>query len=87
MTGCGPCGECFVTVDAFDEHRVGFHAFTFSEGVQQSPPRYDGRRCLAPSEMLEQGWIKSERGWMYPHDWERQGWRWDLDHEQVEITA
>lgn len=41
--------------NAFDRHRVGAHAFTFTEGLDLDPPREDGRRCLDEAEMFERG--------------------------------
>jgi len=45
-------------VRAFDAHRVGVHAYTYSEGLKMDPMREDGRRCLTVAEMEEQGWFK-----------------------------
>lgn len=47
---CGACGVDFTTVRAFDRHRVGVHAYTYSEGVKMEPMREDGRRCLRREE-------------------------------------
>lgn len=50
---CSSCGEDFGGVTAFDLHRVGKHDYTYEEGLQMSPPREDGRRCLSREEMVE----------------------------------
>jgi hypothetical protein len=49
------CGRDFVSVRAFDTHRVGVHAYTFAEGMALEPPREDGRRCMADEELIEAG--------------------------------
>lgn len=56
MNLCRACGEDFGSVAAFDEHRIGDDEFTFREGLDRDPVRYDGRRCLAPDEMEAAGW-------------------------------
>jgi hypothetical protein len=53
--GCSACGADFSKLSYFDQHRVGVHAFTFSEGLKLDPPRDDGRRCLDAEEMLAAG--------------------------------
>ena len=53
MTECAACGLFFSGTSSFDAHRVGRHAYTFSEGLRLDPLREDGRRCLHPSEMGE----------------------------------
>jgi hypothetical protein len=45
----------FASVDAFDRHRIGTHALTFSEGIGEEPPRIDGRRCMDHDEMIAAG--------------------------------
>jgi hypothetical protein len=51
----------------FDQHRVGKHAYTYSEGVAMDPIREDGRRCLSLVEMVGKGWEKDPRGrWCDP---------------------
>lgn len=61
------CGEDFNSVELFDRHRVGTHAFTFLEGLRLDPPREDGRRCLDAAEMRELGWRLNGRGrWIDP---------------------
>ena len=62
MNLCRSCGEDFGSVELFDRHRVGRHAFTFSEGLKLDPPREDGRRCLDADEMRERGWCVDARG-------------------------
>jgi hypothetical protein len=46
---CSACGKDFGGVRAFDLHRVGKHAYSYS------PERPDGRRCLSEQEMLARG--------------------------------
>lgn len=48
---CRSCGEDFGSVEAFDTHRVGTHAYSYSEGAVMLPPREDGRRCLSVREI------------------------------------
>jgi hypothetical protein len=57
---CCSCGVDFASVAAFDRHRVGRHAFTFSEGLRLSPSRVDGRRCRDAGEMAAAG-MKADR--------------------------
>ena len=53
MNLCTSCHLDFGSVSAFDAHRVGVHEYTFAEGARMEPPRWDGRRCLAESELAE----------------------------------
>jgi hypothetical protein len=54
---CGACGLDFGSVPAFDAHRVGKHAYLYSE------QRPDGRRCLTEQEMYSSPkFAKNERG-------------------------
>lgn len=53
MNLCRTCGLDFNSVAAFDEHRVGTHDYLFAEGARRDPPVYNGRRCLAVSELEE----------------------------------
>jgi hypothetical protein len=65
MNLCTACGEAFGSVELFDRHRVGRHAYTFAEGLKFG--REDGRRCLDIAEMEEAGWRLSGRGrWTDP---------------------
>lgn len=65
--GCGGCGADFTSVSLFDRHRVGTHAYTYSEGIKQDPPVEDGRRCLDADEMRGNGWGRDARGrWQDP---------------------
>jgi hypothetical protein len=67
MNLCGGCREDFGSVSAFDRHRVGKHAFTFSEGFRMDPPREDGRRCLDTGELEQAGWHRDSRSrWRQP---------------------
>lgn len=61
LNGCSSCGSNFTSVTLFDFHRVGVHAYTYSEGVAMDPIREDGRRCLSAKEMLERGWAKDDK--------------------------
>lgn len=56
MNFCRVCSEDFNSLSAFDKHRVGRHEYLFSAD------RMDGRRCLAPSEMLELGMARNKSG-------------------------
>lgn len=62
MTECGSCGLSFSGTSAFDRHRVGKHAYTYSEGLRMEPLREDGRRCLHVSEMGGAGMEQDARG-------------------------
>jgi hypothetical protein len=67
MNMCPTCGLDFNLVEAFDEHRVGEHDYTFEEGARREPPVYDGRRCLHVSEMEEAGFTRDRWGrWKLP---------------------
>ena len=55
MNLCRACDTDFSSVAAFDRHRAGVHEYLFAEGLQMNPPREDGRRCMAPEEMLGGG--------------------------------
>jgi hypothetical protein len=59
---CRACGEDFGSVAAFDAHRVGRHAYTYSEGARMDPVREDGRRCLSVEELHERGFVRNARG-------------------------
>lgn len=61
MNLCRSCSQDFGSVELFDRHRVGVHAYTYSEGLRLEPPREDGRRCLSVPEMLERGWAPNAR--------------------------
>jgi hypothetical protein len=61
---CEACGEDFGSITAFDNHRVGTHAYTFS---MHDPGRLDGRRCLSVIEVKALGWNKDGNGrWRTP---------------------
>jgi hypothetical protein len=54
---CRSCNKDFGSVSAFDAHRVGKHAYTYSEGVKMEPMKEDGRRCLATWELIRDDWL------------------------------
>jgi len=60
VTLCRPCGEQFSGTSAFDRHRVGTHEYTFQQGIDHGVD--DGRRCLAPSEMIAKGMSLNAKG-------------------------
>jgi hypothetical protein len=65
MNECCECGEDFGSVELFDRHRVGKHAYTFAEGFELGLE--DGRGCLDPTEMENAGWRLNGRGrWVDP---------------------
>ena len=69
MNLCRACGRDFSSVEAFDHHRVGKHAYTYDEGVLRDPSRTDGRRCLSLEEMTSAGWTLDARGrWVHPRE-------------------
>ncbi len=75
MNQCGSCGRDFASVAAFDSHRRGVHAYTYSEGVKMEPLREDGRRCLWPEEFAKVGLALDERG------------RWQLAEQAAKARA
>lgn len=69
MNLCTTCGEDFAGVSAFDEHRIGKHAYLFSEGLNMNPPKEDGRRCMDKDEMLAAGLQQNAQGrWFIESD-------------------
>jgi hypothetical protein len=62
MNLCRSCEQDFSSVRAFDKHRVGVHAFTYSEGLALDPPREDGRRCLRTDELEDAGFRLTASG-------------------------
>jgi hypothetical protein len=69
---CSACGQDFTSVELFDRHRVGVHAYTYTEGLKLDPPAEDGRRCLVIEEMQANGWTEDARGrWVDPARSER----------------
>ena len=67
MNLCCACNVDFGSVELFDRHRIGKHAYDFGEGLDMDPCREDGRRCLDPSEMQDAGWRLDRRGrWVDP---------------------
>jgi len=68
---CRACDQDFGSVELFDRHRVGQHAYTHAEGLRRNPPKTDGRRCLSVEAMLERGWqLDARERWT---DLERSG--------------
>lgn len=65
MNTCTACFENFSSVETFDRHRVGVHAYTFLEGMRMDPPVEDGRRCLHPDEMEDLGWTQDVKARWY----------------------
>jgi hypothetical protein len=62
---CTGCGQDFGSLELFDRHRVGKHAYSFAEGLERGLE--DGRRCLDSSEMDSAGWRRNSRGrWVDP---------------------
>jgi hypothetical protein len=59
---CRGCGQDFAGLTLFDQHRVGVHAHTLTEGLRMDPPREDGRRCLTVDEMQVRGWKQDRQG-------------------------
>jgi hypothetical protein len=57
---CSACGQDFGSVELFDRHRVGKHAYDFIEGLEMGLE--DGRRCLDASEMDSLGWRLNRLG-------------------------
>ena len=62
MTECSTCGLRFSGTSAFDAHRVGRHAYTFTQGLALEPPVEDGRRCLDLDELRRAGMELDPRG-------------------------
>lgn len=88
MNLCRSCGEDFVTVTAFDEHRTGVHEYTYSEGLALDPPVEDGRRCFGVDELDAFGWTRRPDGlWRYPSGWVMQSKKWDSIEPEGEVAA
>jgi hypothetical protein len=66
MNLCRACNNDLGSVTAFDAHRTGRHAYSFSEGLRMDPLREDGRRCLDEDEMEARGFVKNGRGGVWP---------------------
>jgi hypothetical protein len=65
LNRCTACGEDFGSVELFDRHRIGRHAYDFAQGLELGLE--DGRRCLDAGEMRERGWSLTQRGrWIDP---------------------
>jgi hypothetical protein len=62
ICSCGACGERFVSVEAFDEHRVGRRSRVLQPGRYRLNPN---RRCLTATEMARE-WERTEKGWRHP---------------------
>ena len=61
MNLCTACGHDFSSVTAFDKHRVGKHAYLYSEDQP------DGRRCLTEPELTALGMSQDRYGrWRLP---------------------
>jgi hypothetical protein len=74
MNLCIACGQDFGSLGAFDAHRVGSHAYTYSAYHR------DGRRCLPPEELRARNWTRDRHGrWRRPSD----GAPWALSQDQV----
>lgn len=70
MNICVSCKQDFAGVRDFDSHRVGKHAYTFMEGLRIG--KEDGRRCLAPDELVINGWKQNTRGrWVHAREGRR----------------
>jgi hypothetical protein len=52
---CCACNTDFSSVSAFDKHRIGKHAYTYSQGLKFDRPAEDGRRCMDDGEMVAAG--------------------------------
>ncbi|HST13264.1 MAG TPA: hypothetical protein VLJ44_00260 [Gaiellaceae bacterium] len=63
MNLCTACGEDFSSVSAFDRHRIGKHAYTYTEGLGMNPEHHDGRRSMDEAEMRAAGMDPNARGW------------------------
>ena len=62
MNFCVACKQDFAGVRDFDSHRVGKHGYTHWEAD-------DGRRCLAPDEMVSDGWKQNSAGrWVHARE-------------------
>ena len=67
MNHCRVCGQDFGSLGAFDNHRVGKHAYTFAEGLRFEPSKEDGRRCLDADELRAKDWKQDRYGrWRRP---------------------
>ena len=61
---CSGCDETFVSLEAFDMHRVGeYQRQVYNKnGYHTGEIRPSQRRCLLVQEMLALGMTKNERG-------------------------
>lgn len=67
MNLCCSCRQDFTGIRDFDSHRVGVHAYTYTEGLALNPIHEDGRRCLDVAEMQANGWTRDSHGrWSHP---------------------
>lgn len=72
LNECSSCGCAFTSLTLFDDHRIGKHAYTYSESIAMEPMREDGRRCLSADEILERGWEQNAKGrWFDPIETQR----------------
>lgn len=60
---CVRCAQPFVSVNAFDRHRIGPHGKEFAPGRWRVHP---GRRCLHVAEMEIGLWQRTVLGWRHP---------------------
>jgi len=74
MNLCCTCKADFASVSAFDKHRVGKHAYLYTEGLEMDPPRDDGRRCMDADEMRAAGIERDDRG------------RWSITADRNRVT-
>jgi hypothetical protein len=84
---CAACGLDFAKVAYFDRHRVGRHAYSFSDGLRMDPPREDGRRCLDKGELRAMGWTTDARGRWYDVAARDQTLRWVARKSVSAITS
>jgi hypothetical protein len=81
LNKCGACRCDFTSLRLFDLHRVGVHAYTYSEGLLHEPLREDGRRCLDAEEMEAKGWQQDANGrWLDPSHVKRAREYWGQVH-------
>jgi hypothetical protein len=62
LNQCGACRKDFTSIASFDRHRVGVHAYTYSQGLRFPELVEDGRRCLDNSELNALGIVQIANG-------------------------
>jgi hypothetical protein len=82
MNVCGDCSLDFGSLRAFGKHRVGKHAYDYSDD------RPDGRRCLTTDELGRAGFAQNSRGrWSLQRDLDRASARRSVEPRSSETDS